>query len=50
MYFSSKPANFKFYAICLIKESYNFLYFLPDSNKKTMVMSVTFHPPQGINF
>ena len=27
MYFSSKPANFKFYAICLIKESYNFLYF-----------------------
>ena len=31
MYFSSKPANFKFYAICLIKESYNFLYFLPDS-------------------
>ena len=27
MYFSSMPANFKFYAICLIKESYNFLYF-----------------------
>ena len=27
MYFSSKPADFKFYAICLIKESYNFLYF-----------------------
>ena len=26
-YISSNPANFKFYAICLIKESYNFLYF-----------------------
>ena len=27
MYFSSKPADFKFYTICLIKESYSFLYF-----------------------